>query len=136
MNSRLAVSLAPGRSSRVSRPWVADYFQSSPPDELRRLPITSNHAATRAKQRGIKNESVHALIDWADFEVPVGAGCIAVRLARAQYFDSDVRQNLRGAMDSIKNVVLIVDECTGDVVTILHDHGTAKGRIYRKGLRR
>ena len=135
MNSRSAVSLAPGRGSRASRPWVADYFQSSPTEEIRRPPIISNHAATRAKQRGIKNESVHTLIDWADFEVPVGAGCIAVRLARAQYFDSEVHKNLRGGFDSIKNVVLIVDECTGDVVTILHDYGTAKGRIYRKGTR-
>jgi hypothetical protein len=32
-------------------------------------------------------------------------------------------------------VTLIVDECTGTVVTILRDHGTAKGRIYRKGAR-
>jgi hypothetical protein len=35
-------------------------------------------------------------------------------------------------MDRIKNATLIVDECTGGVV---HDHGTAKGRVYKKGLR-
>lgn len=95
----------------------------------------SNHAEIRAKQRGVRKTSVRTLIDLADFEVPVGGGCVAIRLARAQYFDSDVCQDLRGAMDRIKNVTLIVDECTGTVVTVLHDHGTAKGRIYRKGTR-
>jgi hypothetical protein len=38
-------------------------------------------------------------------------------------------------MDRIKNVTLIVDECTGTVVTVLHDYGTARARIYRKGTR-
>jgi hypothetical protein len=38
-------------------------------------------------------------------------------------------------MDRIKKVILIVDECTGAVVTVLHDHSTARARIYRKGAR-
>lgn len=95
----------------------------------------SNHAETRAKQRGVGKATVSTLIDLADFEVPVGGGCVAIRLSRQQYFDSDVCQDFRGALDRIKNVTLIVDECTGTVVTVLHDHGTAKGRIYRKGAR-
>ena len=95
----------------------------------------SNHAEIRAKQRGVRKASVRKLMEWADFEVPVGGGCVAIRLGREQYFDPDVRRDLQGAMDRIKNVTLIVDECTGTVVTILHDHGTARGRIYRKGIR-
>jgi hypothetical protein len=95
----------------------------------------SNHAETRAKQRGVGRKTVRTLIDLADFEVPVGGGCVAIRLARAQYSDADVCRDLRGAMDRIKKVILIVDECTGAVVTVLHDHGTARARIYRKGTR-
>ncbi len=41
----------------------------------------SNHAETRGKQRGIRKTSVLTLIDWADFEVPVGGGCVAIKLA-------------------------------------------------------
>jgi hypothetical protein len=95
----------------------------------------SNHAEIRAKQRGVRSKSVRTLIDLANFEVPVGGGCIAIRLAREQYRESDICQDLRGDMDRIKNVILIVDDCTGAVVTVLHDHGTANGRIYRKGAR-
>jgi hypothetical protein len=110
-------------------------FQSSTNEWKRQNCRMSNHAETRAKQRGIGKASVRKLMDWADFEVPVGGGCVAIRLGREQYFDSDVRRELQGVMDRIKNVTLIVDECTGTVVTVLHDHGTAKGRIYRKGIR-
>lgn len=113
--------------------WAA--FQSSANEGKRQNCRMSNHAETRAKQRGVRKTSVRKLMEWADFEVPVGGGCVAIRLGREQYFGSDVRQDLQGAMDRIKNVTLIVDECTGTVVTVLHDHGSAKGRIYRKGIR-
>ena len=136
MNSRSAPLQARGSSAAASRAGATEVFQLALKEGARRNCRMSNHAETRAKQRGIRKTSVHILIDWADLEVPVGGGCVAIRLARAQYFDSDVCQDLRGAMDRIKNVILIVDECTGTVVTVLHDHGTAKGRIYRKGLTR
>lgn len=135
MNSRSAAAQASGSSAATSRAGISEIFQLAPKEVSRRFCRMSNHAEIRAKQRGVRKTSVRTLIDLADFEVPVGGGCVAIRLARAQYFDSDVCQDLRGAMDRIKNVTLIVDECTGTVVTVLHDHGTAKGRIYRKGTR-
>lgn len=135
MSSRAATTQAKGASAAAARAWPTELFQSLPSDGPQRNCRMSNHAETRAKQRGVGKNTVRALIDLADFEVPVGGGCVAIRLARSQYISSDVRQDLRGAMDRIKNVTLIVDECTGTVVTVLHDHGTAKGRIYRKGAR-
>ncbi len=135
MNSRSAVPQARGSSAAVSRAGATEVVQLALKEGARRNCRMSNHAEIRAKQRGVGKTSVRTLIDWADFEVPVGGGCVAIRLARAQYFNSDVCQDLRVAMDRIKNATLIVDECTGSVVTDLHDHGTAKGRVYKKGLR-
>ena len=131
MNSRSAAFQAEGSGTAASRAWSTEAFQLSPKNASRQIYRMSNHAETRAKQRGVKRSSLHSLMDCANFEVPVGGGCIAIRLAREQHFDPD----LRGAIDHIKDVTLIVDECTGAVVTVLHDHGTAKGRIYRKAAR-
>lgn len=62
----------------------------------------SNHAETRAKQHGVRKASVRKLMEWADFEVPVGGGCVAIRLGREKCVNSDVRLDLQGAMDRLR----------------------------------
>ena len=94
MNSRSAAAQASGSSAATSRAGISEIFQLSPKEVSRRFCRMSNHAEIRAKQRGVRKTSVRTLIDLADFEVPVGGGCVAIRLARAQYFDSDVCQDL------------------------------------------
>lgn len=117
------------------KPGISEIFQLAPREVPWRCCRMTNRSETGAKQLGVRKTSARTLIDLAEFEVPVGGGCVAIRLARAQYFDTGVCKDLRGAMDQIKNVTLIVDECTGTVAIVLHDLGTAKGRIYSKGAR-
>ena len=90
----------------------------------------SKHAIARAKQRGVTHQMIKDLIANADVEEPVGRGCTVLRLSRRRLQDQSVRAALGARADQLQSVALIWSE-DGEVVTVLHDHGSRAGRRYR-----
>jgi hypothetical protein len=92
----------------------------------------TRHAAVRANQRGITQQSVEAVIAWADVELPARDGCSILRFSRERLADRDLRATLGALADRVRSLALVVACDTGEVVTVLHDHGRARGRPYRR----
>jgi hypothetical protein len=92
----------------------------------------SRHATVRANQRGVTHEMLDALIAYADFEAPVGSGCTVLRFSRERLMDRDLRASLGTTIDRLQSLAVILADDTGEVVTVLHDHGRAEGRRYRR----
>ena len=92
----------------------------------------SRHASVRANQRGVTHAMLDALIAHADLEAPVGGGCTVLRFSRERLMDRDLRASLGATADRLGSLAVILADGTGDVVTVLHDHGGADGRRYRR----
>lgn len=92
----------------------------------------TRHAATRANQRGVTHEMLDALIAHADLESPVGGGCTAVRFSRDRLMDRSLRAALGPTADRLGSLAVILSDDTGEVVTVMHDHGCPDGRRYRR----
>ena len=92
----------------------------------------TRHAAVRANQRGVTQQSVEAVIAWADVERPARDGCSILRFSRERLADRALRATLGPLADRVRSLALVVAGDTGQVVTVLHDHGRAHGRHYRR----
>jgi hypothetical protein len=100
------------------------------PTPVAKLALT-RHATLRAKQRGVPHHLLDALLVYGDLDAPVGDGCSVVRLSRERLRDRDLRGRLGAAMDRLKSLAVIVADETGEIVTVMHDHGRTDGRRYR-----
>lgn len=94
--------------------------------------MLSQHASVRAKQRGVPHVLIEALLVHADIDLPVGSGCTAFRLSRRRLQDRELRRQLGSTLDRLAGLALVCADETGEVVTVLHDHGGAEGRRYRR----
>lgn len=92
----------------------------------------SQHAEVRANQRGIAGWVIDSVLEHADMETPVGSGCVALRLSRDRIRDARLRRELGARLERLGGVTVICAEDDGSVVTVLHDHGGASGRRYRR----
>jgi hypothetical protein len=94
--------------------------------------VLTRHAQARACQRGIPHHVLEAMLMHADFEAPVGDGCTVLRITRRQLQDRDLRAGLGATADRLSSLAVIVADETGEIVTVMHDHGRAGGRRYRR----
>ncbi|MCC6920724.1 MAG: hypothetical protein IT548_16120 [Alphaproteobacteria bacterium] len=91
----------------------------------------SRHAMVRARQRGIGEERLEAFLALADLDAPVGGGCIALRISRRLKRDRRIREAFGPMLDLIADLALVMAG-DGSIVTVMHDHGQASGRRYRR----
>ena len=91
----------------------------------------SKHACARANQRGITHQMISDLIAFADVERPAGDGCTVLRVSRRSLEDRDLRRQLASNPDKLATMALVWNDQSAEVVTVLIDHGGAKGRRYR-----
>ena len=105
---------------------------------MRRRPtLTSGHALTRhanvrASQRGVTHDLLDTLIAYADFEVRARSGCTVLRCSREGLQDRDLRASLGAMADRLASLAVIMSDDSGEIVTVLHDHGGSNGRCYRR----
>lgn len=92
----------------------------------------TRHAAVRSQQRALRRERLELFMQYADREVSVGRGCFALRCSRKLLRDRDLRRRLGPQLDLLRDLTVICACDTGEVVTVMHDHGGPKGRHYRR----
>lgn len=86
----------------------------------------SAHAERRARQRGVTLGSLALLLEHADVDVPVGASRRALRVHRR----TARRLNLG---DRLHRHAVVVNDQTGEIVTVLRHLPGRRGRPYRRG---
>jgi len=91
----------------------------------------TRHAMIRARQRGIGEERLEAFLALADVDSPVGGGCFALRISRRLKRDRRIRKAFGPMLDLIADLALVMAD-DGSIVTVMHDHGHAAGRRYRR----
>lgn len=91
----------------------------------------SKHAAIRANQRGITHQMIEDLLAHADVEAPVGGGCTVLRVSKERLRDRTLRAQVATRPEKLGSLALVWSDETAEVVTLLVDHGGAKGRRYR-----
>lgn len=84
----------------------------------------SAHAERRARQRGVTQRDLALLLDHADIDVPVGAGCRALRV----HHRTARRLNLG---DGLPRLAAVVND--REIVTVLRHLLGRRGRPYRRG---
>lgn len=94
--------------------------------------VLSNHAKTRANQRGIYHEMMEAVLRHADHEVPVGDGCYALQLSRRQLRDPKLKARIGSSFDRLAGLVLICCSGSGEIVTVMRGRGPAARRYRRQ----
>lgn len=86
----------------------------------------SAYAERRARQRGVTQRDLALLLDHADIDVPVGAGCRALRV----HHQTARRLNLG---DRLPRIAAVVNDQADEIVTVLRHLPGRRGRPYRRG---
>ncbi|WP_374576432.1 DUF4258 domain-containing protein [Phenylobacterium sp.] len=91
----------------------------------------SKHAAIRANQRGITHQMIEDVLSNADVEAPVGGGCTVLRVSKQRLRDRTLKGHVTTRPEKLASLALVWSDEAAEVVTLLVDHGGAKGRRYR-----
>ena len=93
----------------------------------------SKHAAIRTQQRGVPHHLIDALMSHADFEAPVGGGCIVLRMTKDRLDDPDLATSLGAERERLRGLSIVWSERSGEIVTVLRPRRGSAGRRYRRG---
>ncbi len=99
--------------------WLAD-----------KLTLT-RHAMMRSQQRGIRPQVIDYVVAEADIDLHAGDGCHSYRISHQKMALLLKAGAPAAKLDRAKRVVVIWSERSGEVLTVLHDHGRC-GRRYRR----
>jgi hypothetical protein len=66
--------------------------------------VLSTHAAMRTQQRGVPHRLIDALMNYADFEAPVGGGCTVLRMTRDRLDDADLADRLGAERERLRGL--------------------------------
>lgn len=91
----------------------------------------SDHAMRRAQQRGIRPGVIDFVLGNADRDLEAGNGCRAYRISKKGVAELIRKGDKVWEVERATDVIVIVREDCGEVVTVMHDQSTA-GRRYRK----
>ncbi|NQU58433.1 MAG: hypothetical protein HQ513_14465 [Rhodospirillales bacterium] len=90
----------------------------------------SNHAEVRAKQRGIRFETIELIASLADRRTRTPGGTVALSIsekAQQRWIDGGLPA---ADISRARGVVIIADAKTNEIVTVEHSHG--KKRRFRR----
>lgn len=89
----------------------------------------TSHATDRARQRGLRDETIDLVLDEADREVHAGRGCIARSLSKSGIERLAMQGVPRSRLERAHNVVLVLNP-NGAVITVI-GHPTWHARFHR-----
>jgi hypothetical protein len=92
----------------------------------------TRHAIKRAQQRGIKSETLNFVLDHADAEVHVGNGRFSIHISRRKLKRLHAEGQPITSCDRAREIAMVIDYCTSDIVTVMHLKCKNSGRGYRK----
>lgn len=95
-------------------------------------PRLTAHAQTRVGQRGISSAALGTLLQHFDRETSVGGDCRALRISRSAIASLQAEAPEARVMHGLDKLVVIESCSTGNIVTVLRDHGHPRHRHYRK----
>lgn len=84
----------------------------------------SKHADTRRRQRGITLDRFAGLLAEADIDRPIGSNCRLIGVSRR------AAAAIRGG-ERFARLRAIVNDTTGEIITLLHVSSTGRGKRYR-----
>ena len=93
--------------------------------------IFSDHAMRRAQQRGIRPGVVDFVLGNADRDLEAGTGRRAYRISKKRLAELCSKAAKVSEVERATNVVVILHEDSGEVITVMHDRNKA-GRRYRR----
>jgi hypothetical protein len=91
----------------------------------------SDHATRRVQQRGIRPAVVDFVLRNADRDLEAGNGCRAYRISKKAQAELLLHGAQVGEVELATNVVVILHEDSGEVITAMHDRNKS-GRRYRR----
>ena len=95
----------------------------------------SQHATKRGQQRGVKDQTMNIIIEFADKRVPVKDDCVSLTISKERLKGLVLEGTLDAQLaEKIADVALVMAK-DGEVVSVLHAEGGAKGRHYRKNVK-
>ena len=74
---------------------------------------------------------IEDLLAHADVEAPVGGGCAVLRVSKERLRDRTLKAQVATRPEKLASLALVWSDEAAEVVTLLVDHGGAKGRRYR-----
>jgi hypothetical protein len=92
----------------------------------------TKHATIRIQQRGVSYEVIGVILDYADLDNDIGSGCYSIWISKRRLRDRALRSKLGSALDRAAGITLVISGDSGEVVTVMHDHGGKRGRRYRR----
>ena len=94
--------------------------------------MLSDHAMRRAQQRGIRPAVVDFVLGNADRDLEAGNGCRAYRISKKRLAELCSKAAAKvSEVERATNVVVILHEDSGEVITVMHDRNKT-GRRYRR----
>jgi hypothetical protein len=91
----------------------------------------SAHGRARCRQRGTSNQTLAALLEWADVEIPVGAGATALSMSSQAEDEMHVEGLAPQLIDRARRRALV--EADGKIITVIVGR-RAGSRRYRRAL--
>ncbi len=94
-------------------------------------PSFATHAIKRAQQRGIRPATIEFILHHADLDLLAGDGCRSYRISKRGAAELLRKGANVSEVDKASDIVVIVREDRGEVITVLHDFNR-DGRRYRR----
>jgi hypothetical protein len=91
----------------------------------------SAHAMKRAQQRGVRPATIEFILGHADVDLHAGDGCRTCRISKRGAAELLRKGANVTEVDKASDIVVIVREDSGEVITVLHDFNR-DGRRYRR----
>jgi len=93
--------------------------------------VLTIHAERRAQQRGIKFNTIEFVLKYGDIRLHAGEGCMSIRISQKAFTQMAQDGVSIAMMGRAKNVVVVFNLTTMEIVTLLHDYGSKDSRCYR-----
>jgi hypothetical protein len=92
----------------------------------------TNHALSRAQQRGVSVRIINAIVAFADIRPWVGSGCRSLMISRRRLAHLPDGILSAAERERAAGVAVVLDASNGSVITVIHTAGRRAARYRRQ----
>ena len=92
----------------------------------------TRHAERQAVQRGIREDTIDAVIAEGDNVQFIGKGCVAISTSRTRIRELIAEGVARTTLEAMKDLAIVMGS-NNRIVTVMRLKPGARGRHYRRG---